>query len=55
MPNSVRGFTCPVNLDKVNFKSQELFEAAQPLHRIVVDVNYPDRSATTILAGGSGE
>ena len=21
----------------------------------VVDVNYPDRSATTILAGGSGE
>ncbi len=23
--------------------------------RFVVDVNYPDRSATTILAGGSGE
>ena len=22
---------------------------------VVVDVNYPDRSATTILAGGSGE
>ena len=22
---------------------------------LVVDVNYPDRSATTILAGGSGE
>ena len=24
-------------------------------HLCVVDVNYPDRSATTILAGGSGE
>ena len=24
-------------------------------HSRVVDVNYPDRSATTILAGGSGE
>ena len=23
--------------------------------RDLVDVNYPDRSATTILAGGSGE
>ena len=23
--------------------------------QILVDVNYPDRSATTILAGGSGE
>ena len=25
----------------------------EPIH--LVDVNYPDRSATTILAGGSGE
>ena len=25
------------------------------IHRAVVDVNYLDRSATTILAGGSGE
>ena len=25
------------------------------IRELVVDVNYPDRSATTILAGGSGE
>ncbi len=27
----------------------------QPAYLPLVDVNYPDRSATTILAGGSGE
>jgi hypothetical protein len=42
----------------VNGKFKPTFEHVARLISLVghvVDVNYPDRSATTILAGGSGE
>jgi hypothetical protein len=36
-------------------KAKEVLNDFRTNHSTMVDVNYPDRSATTILAGGSGE
>ena len=43
---------CPINLTDGTKLS---FPCNMTEMGFVVDVNYPDRSATTILAGGSGE
>ena len=46
--------TMPID-KKLHYVDVELLLEIANAGVIVVDVNYPDRSATTILAGGSGE
>lgn len=43
----IAGLAMSITLGEMNSPSPQLTK--------LVDVNYPDRSATTILAGGSGE
>jgi len=43
---------------RLHLLTDDLYDSWMPYSREagrLVDVNYPDRSATTILAGGSGE
>jgi hypothetical protein len=45
----------PDALNKIHIRPSLCILVHIPKVYSVVDVNYPDRSATTILAGGSGE
>ncbi len=44
-----------LKLDVLIHCQEDIKPGGRKRKKLVVDVNYPDRSATTILAGGSGE